>query len=121
MKSENEIVEFDQATKLDYIEFFGGKIPAHVMRVNGVSIACAGLVRRDGEWWGYLEIKGRPKGRHLAQLVLMMRRGLGGYGVPIKVQCDAHKYAKAPRLLRVLGFEKTNQTENGMEIWQWQK
>lgn len=112
-------VEFDQATKLDYLEFFGDRIPGHVMRVDGVPVALAGFVRRDGEWWGYLEVKGRPKGRHLAQMVLMMRRGLKAKGATVKVQCDSHQYAQAPRLLRALGFEKTGTKESGMEIWQW--
>lgn len=113
-------VEFDQATKLDYFEFFSDRIPAHVMRVDGVPVAIAGFHRHQGELVAFLEVKGRPKGRHLAQMILMMRRALPNMDAPVIAHCDSFSYPKAPRLLRTLGFKKTDRIENGMEIWQWQ-
>lgn len=113
-------VEFDQAQYLDVLQFLSKGVPAYVMRVDGEPVACGGVYHLNGEWWGYLEVRGRPKPQAAMKMVRMMRRFIRSHGQTLNVACDV-RLKQAPRLLATLGFFKTDRLYNGMEVYQWPK
>lgn len=115
-------LEVVQATSRDLMAFAATKIPAYVMKVHGDPIAIAGLYELGGELWGYLHTRGKLSHR---QSIILTRRLLAGIkhlecDMPVIVICDEEGYPQAPKLLRLLGFEKTDRIVNNMEVWQWQ-
>lgn len=117
----NKGLEFDQAQKWDYYEFFHGNIPALVARVDGFPVGIGGVIRRNHQWWGFFEIRGRNTREHNLEIVRMMRRWLKSHNIDVYVQCDSFQHPQAPRLLKSLGFKNTNTKDQGMEVWLWQK
>lgn len=113
-------VEFDQAQYLDVLEFFSKAVPAYVMRKKGVPVAIGGVYLMNGEWWGYLEVRGRLDAAEAISMIRFMGAWLRQHKMPISVACDA-RLESAPRLLRLLGFSKTERRYNNMDVWQWQK
>lgn len=118
MKSRGRL-EFDQAQKWDYYEFFNGNIPALVARIDGVPVGIAGVLRRNREWWGFFELRGRNTKEQNLEIIMMMRRWLKAHNIDVFVHCEQHKHLTAPKLLKTLGFEKTDRTDMGMEVWKW--
>lgn len=110
-------------------EIFGAFIDGECVGVSGVMRDPAyfgTLFEKEGRIIGFLDIKADLKGFG-PRAVRAIRTYLRAQPHDIYVQCDAAAYLTAPRLLRLLGFSPTGNTETNMqtkqsiEVWKWQR
>lgn len=73
---------------------------------------------------GFLDVRG-DLGKHGRKTVLALRSQLRARGHEVYVQCDSASFPSATRLLKLLGFSPTGETEVNMatreliEVWKW--
>lgn len=108
-----------RATAADYFAFFNDVIPGWVVYNNGERIGMGGISWNavDERWWGYLTMKGKPNHDGAMRIIREMQNGLRAIPHDVYVICDEKNYLSAPRLLRILGFEPTEETNFGLDVW----
>lgn len=108
-----------QARYADFLSFYRGRLPAYVLERDGVVVACGGIMERDGRAWGWFDVKGKVSRSEALTLMRKMRAFLKEWGEELYIVCD-EQFATAPKLLRLQGFEPTEETYNGSRIWKCQ-
>jgi hypothetical protein len=113
------ITVIKRATIADYMAMFPNMIPGWVVYHGGERVAIAGVNYNpmDDRWWAYLNVVGALDHDGGLRVIREMRDGLRGIQNDVYVLCDEGNYLAAPRLLRVLGFEKTNEQSLGQDVW----
>ena len=115
-----------RATISDYIEFFGRKmldlsqiIPGWVLYHGGQRAAIAGISYdpEKDRWWAYFNIKRELTLDANLLLIREVRNGVRMIPHDVYVLCDESNYTTAPKLLGVLGFEPTDETNFGRDVW----
>jgi hypothetical protein len=105
-----------QATYADLMTFYQAPVPAYVLERDGQVCACGGLLNRDGRVWAYFDVGTQVTQGEAFAMMKALRRGLAAIGQDVYIVCD-HSFATAPRLLRALGFEPTDETFNEHGVW----
>lgn len=109
------------ATTADLIRAYGGtEFPSYVMERDGTICACGGMFPRDGRLWAFFDVLANVTSREAIEIVRGVRRVVREAKAPVYVLCDDENYATAPRLLKVLGFEPTEEISNNSRVWKCQ-
>jgi hypothetical protein len=74
------------------------------------------VFRRDARCWGYLQVNEEAK-KAGAGIVRTLRAQIREYGREVAIKCEG---PHAARLLKVLGFEVSNEKLEDHEVWIWQ-
>jgi len=108
------------ADMMDYMKFYSNdRYQGKCLWVDGVRKAMGGLIRDEDRTWGYFDVKGILDSETALSVIRALRKGLKAAGETVYVTCDLAQYEQAPRLLKALGFEKTDEVFNGYEVWRW--
>jgi hypothetical protein len=108
------------ADMIDYMKFYSSdRYQGKCLWVDGMRKAMGGLIRDDDRTWGYLDVKGALDKETGLSVIRAARKVLRRAGEAVYVTCDEAQYGNAPRLLKALGFEKTDEVLNGYEVWRW--
>lgn len=88
--------------------------------MNSVPLAIGVLTRKDGRLW--LAIDTKPgAGRYALKLVRAAVEMMKDRDEPVFALCQEQSFPDAPRLLRAIGFIKTDEVyKNIMQVWRWQ-
>lgn len=98
--------------------FFGERTEWVAALIDGEAVALGGVYHENGRAWGHVEIRDGAR-RMGARIVLALFKALLDRNEDIYTQCDEASHPGAPRLLRLLGFETTDETRNGLRVWIW--
>jgi len=108
------------ADMVDYMKFYSSdRYQGKCLWIDGMRKAMGGFIRDEDRTWGYLDVKGALDADVGLEVLRTARRLLRRMGETVYVTCDNAQYAGAPRLLKALGFEKTDEVLNGYEVWRW--
>ena len=110
-------VEIDQARMADLLLFYADKSPAYVLRSDGIPVGVFGIYPRDGEHWGFVDIKGRLSSHESMVVLTHVRKHLKSLTHDVLAVCDEDKYPTAPKFLKALGMVQTDRVERGMKVW----
>lgn len=106
------------ATIGDFIAFYAhATIPSYVAWHAGERVAMGGLFERNGRTWGYFDIRDSVPAAAGLSIMRSLMRNLRKCDRDVSITCDEQVYPSAPRVLAALGFEQTEETQNGMRIW----
>jgi hypothetical protein len=115
-----------RATIEDYVGFFGTKVldageivPGWVLYHAGQRAAIAGISYNPDEnrWWAYFNMRCSLNLDASLLLIREVRNGVRMIPHDVYVLCDEGNYATAPKLLHTLGFEPTDETNLGLDVW----
>jgi hypothetical protein len=107
------------ATAADIAAFYGAVQSLHVAMVAGRPVALGGFVEEEGRLWVFLDVRDGAAA-HGASIVRALRRELRQANRTVFAPCNAGRFPRAERLLRLLGFEPTEETRHDMRVWTWQ-
>lgn len=129
LASDREIKEFYHGIRLREIQ------TAYGLFSGSECLAMAGIVKQRSHFGtifedearqiGFLDVR-KDLGKNGPKAVLAMRSHLRSRGHEVYVQCDSASFPSATRLLKLLGFSPTGETEVNMqtreliEVWKWQ-
>jgi hypothetical protein len=107
------------ASYADLIAFYSAAVPVPLYRAveNGTTVAVGGLVRRDGRLWAFLDVHAGISPRVGLGILRKLREGLSTANEDTFITCDEATYPEAPRLLRALGFEVTQEIRDNMRVY----
>jgi hypothetical protein len=108
-----------EATYADLLTFYRTHVPAYVLERDGRLLACGGVFERDGRAWAYFDVAGQVSQSDVLAMMRALKSGIAELGKEVSIGCD-EGFETAPRLLRLLGFEATDETFNGMRVWKCQ-
>src|SRR5262245_5751750 len=107
------------ATAADIAAFYGAVQSLHVAMAAGRPVALGGFVEEEGRLWVFLDVRDGAAA-HGAAIVRALRRELREANRTVFAPCNAGRFPRAQRLLRLLGFEPTEETRHDMRVWKWQ-
>lgn len=114
------ITTVQKARPEDYIALFKETVSGMwVVYHGGERVGMGGIHYSyfDNRWWGFLAMKKSVDAEGGLHLIRRMRSGLEFVTDDIYVLCDKKNHPSAPRLLRALGFEPTDETNFDLDVW----
>lgn len=114
------------ATPADIQRFFGIKMPYHwegiVAKEGNLITGIGGVyVEHSGRVMGWMHLTPFTRKAIAFRYVIMYLRKLRDRGVDeISVKCDTN-IGRAEAFLERLGFARTGNVEDNMEVWTWQR
>ena len=101
-------------------EFYHERLNAYMLKVDGLGIAVGGFATdAGGRVWAWLDTRPDRMAGHGRSVIRAIREQLRSAGETVYVQCQSAEFATAERLLRVLGFERTDGILENREVWVW--
>lgn len=104
------------ATPADFLAYCGEPVETLAFEQDGRLLAISVVLRQHGRLWATLDVK---PGVNALVLVRAIRAARHRLGEPIYVECQAHAYETAERLLRISGFVPTQERRKGMGVWKY--
>jgi hypothetical protein len=96
------------------------QVSAFILERGDEICACGGTFQRDGRNWAFLDILSEVTPKEGVRIVRAVRRVVQHLQSEAVIICDEETYAAAPRLLRAVGFEPTEEIINGARVWKCQ-
>jgi len=108
--------EIRAATAHDIAAFYGTAQDLYVAIVDGRPVVLGGFFEEDGRLWAFLDVKDGAEA-HGIRIVRTLRRALREANHTVFAPCNAGEFPRAEHLLRLLGFEPTEETRHNMRVW----
>lgn len=86
--------------------------------IDGVPYAFGAICEQLGRKWVFFQIddEAKPYGKKILLACARMIKKTGG---PLYALCDEVKYPQAPKLLKSMGFEETDEVIYDRKVWLW--
>jgi hypothetical protein len=117
-------MQLGDLTPREFYRFFGCHYDklwrGKAIRNGLVTVAVGGIAEDDGRWWAFADfLPGAPR-KAIYKACARGLRDLVNEGWS-EVYAKQGPYDTAPRFLRHLGFEPTEEFSNDMRVWVWRR
>ena len=102
------------------ITMMGLHVERWVAEEAGAERAVVHLTTLHDRRWAFVDVM-QLSAAEAVRVMLAMRRWLADSRETVYALAQTDKHATAERLLGIMGFVPTDETGNGMRVWQWQK